>query len=434
MKPRVLSATRVADPRAIALDEDLLVQARRAGISLTAMLEEINPSADDSDTDAFERQLIRFNIRTQADLERGIPASTIDEFWHPLRLDGSALEREDWGLADALGSNRFFASNQPQSWALFPEYINRIVRATPLADDVLASLVGVTTVINTNTYQAVYLQDNVINRRLLRTAEGTDFPTLFVKVGENTVYLEKYGAAIESTYEWTRRVQVPLFTIWLSRIAAQLRLDMAAQAADVLVNGDGNSNSATNYNVSTLDPSAPWGDGTAAGSGNSGADSVTVTDPYLQRIGDPNATSVIQRKLTYNAFLQWRTSLYALGMTHVVGRMNEILQILTLQMPTINPTMLLGLLQNGASYGIGTIQLPQSDLWGNLQIVYLPFAAGGLLIGLNRESALEMLVEQGSELTETDKNVRNQTNELVISQVSGFDRIISSACSTLTFA
>jgi len=413
--------TRVADPREVVVGEDLIRTVRRSGMSVSAYLEQVDPSPEGARTDAFQRQLARFNIRTKANLERGIPASSINEFWHPKELDGTTQLADDRWMPEDATTKRFFASNQPQSWALFPEYINRILRATPLADDVLADLVAETTVIDSQSYQAIYLVDQVPNRRTFRIAEGAEIPRIFVKVGLQNVTLQKYGVVMEATYEYSRLVRIPIFTLYLSRIRQQIRLDLASEAAYVLVNGDGNNNAATNFNVSALDATAPAGPG-------------AVTDPYLARIGDSGAVSTIAKKLTYQAWLSWRTSLYALPMTTIVGRQNELLQLLQLQMPSINPTLLLALADGQSQGGMGRLKLPKNDMWGDAQLVYLPFAPGGMLIGLNKNFALEMLVQQGSDLTETDKDILSQKNFTTLTQNSGFDKIIASASSTLTFA
>lgn len=413
--------------RGVPVGQEFLEKVRRSRRSMSAYLEEVDPTPAGERMDAYQRQLARFNIRTKSDLTRGIPSSSVDEFWHPVRLDGTALRIEDWappkermGDFDA-DTQRFFASNQPQSWALFPEYINRILRTVPLADDALASLIAVTEMIDTATFQGIYLQDSVINRRSYRVGENGELPRLFVKVGAQTVSLVKYGAALEGTYEYSRRIKLPVFGIFLQRIRQQMRLDLASEACAVLVNGDGNNNAALNYTVSALDPTAPAGPG-------------TVTDPYLSRIGDPAATSTIAKKLTYPAWLSWRTSLYALKMTHVVGRMQEILQLLQIQMPSINPTLLLALLAPGNDTGMGKLKLPQNDMWGDLQVVYLPFAPGGLLIGINNEYALQMLMETGSDLTETDKDILQQRNFITMSENTGFNKLITSASSTLSLS
>jgi len=407
--------TRYSDPRELPTPFDAMRIAHEAGLSLSAYYEQIQPTPDGSRLDAYERQLQRFNIRTQDDLVRGVIASTVEEFWTPTRFDGSKLTTADWA---AEGTR--FESNEPQSWALFPEFINRILRVQPLAEDVLSSLVAVTTPINSASYQAIYLQDTLAERQLSRTAEGAELARMFVKLAFQAKGLVKYGIALEMTYEILRRLRLPIFTVIVERVRSQIRLDQAAEAVDVLVNGDGNNNSANNFNVSTLDPTAPAGPG-------------TVTDPYLSQIGDPTANSTIAKRLTYSAFLTWRASLYPLGMTTIVGRMNELLQVLTLQMPNIDPTMLLALLEGGADAQMGRVKLPNNNLWRDVDMIYLPSAPGGMLIGLNHEQALEMLMEEGSDIAENDRDILRQRQFMTISQDTAFDKIISSASTTLSF-
>ena len=413
-----VGATRYSDPRDVPLAQDLIDIAERSHMTLSALLEEIQPNPD-SGLDAYERQLARFNIRSQPDHQRGIPASRVEEFWNPRDIAGQPLAQDQW-LSD--DGKRFFASNQPQSWALFPEYINRLLRYTPLPADVLDELISNTEIIDSGAFQSVYLNDSAPARRMSRVGEGAELPRMFVQTSIQSVALGKYGVMLETTYEVVRRLRLPIFETILMRVRQQIRLDMSAEAAYVLVNGDGNSNPAINYNISNLDSAAPAGPG-------------TVYDPYLQRIGDPNPSSTISKLLTYKAFLTWRTASYPLPFTAIVGRMNEILQVLTLQMPTINPTLLLALLNNNAnSVGMGKVEIGEGDLWGNVKLIYLPFAPPGVLIGLNKTFALQMLMEQNSDITETDKDIKSQKNYLTISQSVDFDKIISSASSTLTFA
>jgi len=410
----IQTADRLADPREAPVGIDMVRRARAAGLTVSAYLNEVQPGDPDDELDAYERQLARFNIRTEDDHRSGLPASTVGEFWKPKTNDGKRdLPREQW-------ATERFESNQPQSWALFPEFINRILRVQPLADDVLADLIAVMTGVDEPVYQSIYLKDTVQGRRLSRVAEGEELPRLFGKIVSQSVTLPKYGGALEMTYEILRRIRIPLFTVITERVRAQVRQDQAADAVDVLVNGDGNNNAATNYNVTTLDSAAPAGPG-------------TVTDPYLAQQGDPAATSTIAKKLTYQAWLQWRASMYPLGMTAVVGRMNEILQVLTLQMPTINPTLLLGLLEGGnGQVKMGRVELPDSEIWSDVKLIYLPYAPGGMLVGLNKSQALEMLMENDSEIAENDADILHQRRYLTMSQNVGFSKIITSASTTLS--
>jgi hypothetical protein len=406
--------TRYADAREVPQGVELVRQVRESKKTLSAFLEECNPSDEGEENDAYERQLERYDIRTQDDTVRGIPASTVGEFKDPRAASGQPLERSRWA-ADGVR----FESNQPESWALFPEYINRLMRVQPLAEDVLNYLVAVTTTINEAGYQSIYLQDTVTERRMSRVAEGAEIPRIFARIATQSAHLDKYALALEMTYEVLRRIRIPLFDVIVGRVRSQIRLDQAAQAVDVVVNGDGNNNAAQNFNVSTLDPSA------AAGPG-------TVTDPYLAQIGDPTATSTIAKRLTYPALLQWRASLYPMGMTTIFGRMNELLQVLTLQFPSVDPTALLAMLEGGDQAQMGRVKLPTNNLWRDVNLVYLPSAPGGLLVGINGDAALEMLMEDGSDISENDRDILRQRTVMTVSQNTSFDKILQSASTTLS--
>lgn len=407
-----------ANFRDLTLGGNFGITARNEGKTITQKLEEEDPSAqyrgtEFEGTDAYERQLIRFNIRTRTDWKRMLPASTLDDFVNPKDERGNAVKPSD---------TRFFASDQPQSWILYPEFINRQMRIIPLPGDVLEEIVGMVTPVDTDLYKTIYLNDNIqtapgqAQRQLVRVGEGVEIPPMTIGTFENGVKLNKHGIALRGTYETYRRLRVDLFSIFLARIAMQIKLDLATEASNVLVNGDGNSNSAPNYNVSSLDPAAPAGPG-------------TVTDLVT------SATSSITKGLTYASWIKWRASLYPLAMTTVVGRLNELIQILTLQMPNIDPLTFLALLQQPDQRAqTGTMRMAVNVFGSQISLVYHPWAPGGLLTGLDKRFGVEQLIETNSSLTETDKDIRTQMNEIVISQVTGFDKFLTLASSTLTFA
>lgn len=395
--------------------------------SLSQLLEDADPTDEYPvgdplrELDAYERQLHAYDIRLEADLKTMRPASKLEQFVDPVRETGS-----DQG-------KRFFASDQPQSWVLYPEYINRQMRIIPLPEDVLGEIVSIVTPTDSDLYKTIYLNDNIqtapgqAQRQLVRVDQGAEIPAITIKTFENGVKLNKYGLALKGSYETYRRLRVDLFTLFLARIAMQIKLDLATFALNVIQNGDGNANAAPNYNVSTLDPQAGAGPG-------------VVTDLVTSQ------TSTISKNLTYLAWLKFRASLYPLKLTTVVGRLNEILQVLVLQMPNIDPLALLALLQQGnqaARSGMGaaggdagasgglSIAVP---IFGTMtRLVYHPWAPGGVLVGLDKRFAVEQLIEANSSLTETDKDIRTQLNEIVISQVVGFDKFLVLASSTLTF-
>lgn len=347
---------------------ELLMESRKAKMTLTNYLESIDPSENYNDgMDAFERQLFVAGIRTTSDFAKGIYADPIE---------------------------RFYMSDQPASPVLFPEFINRQVRVALLAPPILDELVAITTPIDSDSYRTIYLQDTVSQRQLRRVSEGGELPRLKVLTSEKAVSLRKYGAILEGSYEAYRRMRIDLFSLHLSRIALQAMLDKSQEALDVIINGDGNSNAATNYNLTALDP----------------------------------ATTV--SKLTYYAWLRWGLKLWPYQLTTVVGGEAELLSVLTLQFPNINPLMILSMLQNQGPVSM-KLELAQ-DIWTNIRLVYLQSAPANVLTGIDRRNALEMVLEIGGSITETDRIISKQLNEIAITEVLAFSQIMPQAISTMT--
>lgn len=380
-------------------------------LSFSQLLEQINPTPSQGErsydgTDAFQRQLKRFNLRTQSDPLRGIPASSLSEFWKP-------------EMPVTRDTANTFTSGDPQSWILFPEFINRQMRVTPLAQDVLGELVAKVTPIDSAGYKTIYMNDTQEQRRLKHTGERAELPTVYIQTSEHNVYVKKYGLRIVTSYEYMRRVKLDIFSLFLQRIAAQNKLDQATMGMDIILNGDGNGNAAPNWNMSTMNASAPAGPG-------------IVYDTYLVLYGYANQSSSITKTFDYQTWLRFKATLWPMQMSTIVGRLYELLQILTLQFPNINPLLLLAQFdQKGAN--IGTIELAQG-IWGSVRLVYMPFMPGGLIVGMDRSLLLEQLIEVNSNITESARNIIDQTNMITVSQNIGFNKIINESGITLTYA
>jgi hypothetical protein len=353
--------------------EEITVKAMEAGMTLTGYLEELDPSHRYSNDDpygkldAFERQLMEAGIRTKSDPSKGIYA-------HPVE--------------------RFYASDQPASPILFPEYINRQIRTFLIVPPILDEIVAITTPVDADSYRTIYLQDTTATRRMARVTELAELPTVKVVTSEKSISLKKYGVRILGSYEAFRRMRIDLFSLHLARIALQAQLDKSSEALDVLINGDGNANPATNYNLTSLD------------------------------------SSTVAGKLTYFAWLRFGLKLWPYQLNTVVAGEAELLAILTLQFPNVNPLMLLSMLTSGAPVDM-KVELAQG-VWTTIRLVYFPLAPANVLTGINKQTALEMVIEVGASLTETDRVISRQFNEITISEVVGFGQLLPQAIQTLT--
>lgn len=343
---------------------------REDNTSLSAFLNRVDKdhfyNGELSRMDAYERQLAIAGIHTQSDPTKGVYADKVE---------------------------RFFQSNVPGSQVLFPEFINRTMRQTKLAPDILPFILATTTGIAAgDSYRTIYTTDDATQRRLYRVDQTAEMARTKLTVSEHLVKLYKYGRILEGSYEFFRRVTIDLFAIILARIALQTNLDKAATAIDVAVNGDGNSNPATNYNQSDLD---------------------TGTNP------------------TFKAYINFSLQFYPYRLTTLIGNAAALTAFLTIQYPNINPLSVLSFLSNGGAYAPQAVEMPQ-PLFNNVQFIYLPDAPSNTLIGLDKDYALEMVVENGSNLVETDRIVQRQVNDVVISEVVGFAKIFPEATKTWT--
>jgi len=206
----------------IPLSEDLLVQARSQGISLTEILEDLDPTAPDGGLDAFERQLALAGIRVS-----GTNSDTID---------------------------RFFASTETA--VLFPEFVSRSIRTGKTDFKALDRIVASRTRIDSDTYKTLYMDDSVLvdaDRRLARVGEGGELPRLDIKISEHSVRIKKFGRYIEVSYEALRRKTTSVVSVFLKAIGYQIQKDKFEEALDVLINGDGNNNAASVANTAVDD-------------------------------------------------------------------------------------------------------------------------------------------------------------------------------------
>ena len=178
-------------------------------------LESIDPSENYKGTnleglDAFERQLKRFDIKL-----KGAGSSTVD---------------------------KFFATTD--SAVLFPEYVSRAVRQGIEEGKHLDSIVATKTNIEGLDYRTITSIPTADEKELKEVAEGAQIPETVIHTQENLVTLKKRGRMLVASYEAIRFQRLDLFTVTLRQIGAYIARSQFKDAVNVLIEGDGNNNSA----------------------------------------------------------------------------------------------------------------------------------------------------------------------------------------------
>ena len=191
---------------------------RESGKSFVQVLEELDPSEKYKNTpieglDAYQRQLKRFDIKA-----KGAGSDCVEKFFHTT-----------------------------ESSVLFPEYVARSVRAGMEEGNILPSITASVTRFDGLDYRSVYSAATEDGKSLKRVEEGAAIPQTEIKVQDNLVRLHKRGRMLVASYEAIRFQRLDLFAVMLRQIGSQIMRMHLDDAIDVILNGDGNSNSAASY-------------------------------------------------------------------------------------------------------------------------------------------------------------------------------------------
>jgi len=363
-------------------------QAIEAGVPLSVFLETLDPSEKGSRTDAFQRQLRQAGIRTRSNPEAGYWSSEASMFFDTTA--GRALYPEffarEWRKvsfaspkerAILLSSDSVLGTfERPYNDVGGPRWNNQFEPAIPLSE-----VVAMTSPIRGEDYRSLYMTYDANQLRLFRVGESAEIPMANLESSERSIRLRKYGRGLRATYEQMRRVRVDKLAWWIRWMAVQSEVDKLEAALTVLVSGDGNAGTAaTEYNLLTLDPLAIAGE--------------------LSMVG----------------WLKFRM-LFAppYVMTTSLSQIDEAVQMVLLNMGTANIP-----LQGQNLGGIGNSLTPINSTADGVRYGWLEGAPNNKYVGFDRRAALEQVVEIGSEITETERFITNQTQVIVMTENNAF--------------
>lgn len=270
---------------------------------------------------------------------------------------------------------KFFQTSN--SAALFPEYVSRAVRQGMERADILPNIVATVTDIDGMDYRSIVSAPIEDDKSLKVVAEGAQIPQTVVKTRENLVKLHKRGRMLVASYEALRFQRLDLFTVTLNQIGAYIARAQLKDAIDVILNGDGNNNAAGVVSAAS-------------------SESVEYTD-----------------------LLKLWSALSPYELNTILAPTEEMQKILALsQMQDSNA---------GLDFqGTGKMITPMGAA-----LLHAPEMAGGKIIGLDKNCALEM-VQAGGVVTDYDKLIDRQLERAAITCTAGFSKIFTEAAKTLS--
>lgn len=353
---------------------DLVKQTAAEGKTLSQKLEELDPSSaysgDLGKLDAYQRQLLKHNVFPFSDPKAGIQSTQLDVF---------------------------FQTPDPELKSLFPEFIERSIREEKMQDSILPYLIALTQTISGNSYRATYIDDDKKAQSKRRVPIGTPLPKVTMKPREHTNTIYKFGVALEAPYELTRWMSLDYFNLFIRRESKQAALDEAETAIGTLINGDGNAN----------------------------------TKALETKITDLGGTA---NELAYEPWLVWVSKFRPYTLTTVVGGEQEIAKFLNMDFPNIDPLKVLSLLRADRATSINVQLAP--NVYGDITLVltdHSSLAGQKKLLCLDKNFALQRLVEAGSNIVENGRYIEKQTDILTISENAGYSIIFPTAAKILNY-
>ena len=326
--------------KTISIDKSMY---NRKGKTFSQVLEELDPSTNYKNTpleklDAFGRQLKRFDIRVS-----GAQSDMVEKFFQT-----------------------------SSSAALFPEYVSRAIKLGMEYANALPDITATVTKIDGMDYRSIVSDPDDDTRSLKVVSEGAFLPQTTIKTQESLVKLLKRGRMLVSTYEALRFQRLDLFTVTLKQIGAYIARTQLADAVNVLVNGDGNSNGAKVINAS------------ASGT------------------------------LKYTDLVRLWTELtpYELNTLLVPTALMEKI----LAMPEMQDSQ-----ATLDFHGTGRMITPMGA-----KLIHVPTLDSDKSVGIDKTCALEM-VQAGDVLVDYDKLIDRQLERAAVSVISGFAKLFNDA-------
>lgn len=298
-------------------------------------------------------------------------------------LDAYQRQLKRFGIrpsgSDSSVVGKFFKTSDAA--VLFPEYVSRAVRYGMDEASFLPDIIATTTNIDSMDYRAMNLVMTNQNATMNVVSEGDALSTADFSVSDRTIKLKKRGRLLSTSYDVLRFQRLDVVSIALKRIGSYLAQSLMADAIDVIINGDTTGTSANAASQHTLSS------------------------------GEYSYAELID---FWNEFAPYE--------------MNTILAS-----PTVTATLLkLSEFRDSKAglnfHGTGKLITPIGAKLIRTSHITDP----KMLIGLDKNCALEM-VKVGDIETDYGKLVDHQLEQIAITAITGFAKIIPEASKTLSY-
>lgn len=395
--------------------KNIMQEAAAAGMNLTNYLEKrVDPTGDgwtgtDAQTDAFGRLMQASGITWRSEPDSGIWADTFGDIF--ANEDTRALLPEYGNRVWRSAKTNGYAPQVVQSrgWLMTEDDQALGTALRPYAQSAIAlrkemepafgigELLAFTTPIEGTAYKRIYLDGGTdADMHYTPIGEAARIPRANITTSEKYVRINKYGKAIQLSYEALRNTPIDRIGLFIAQLALNNEEDRIEEALSVILNGDGTANTAATVV----------------------ADSDLVT----------GATD-----LTFEVWLAFKASFRRpYHMTHVFARTAEGVKLQLLSHDA--SVSFYNGSESARAIGAGAIVRINEIYDGLVRLGETSGVPAKSLLGLDARYALGRLTEIGSEIAETVKFIENQTQLLTFTEVEGFEVVDAKAAKLLDFS
>jgi hypothetical protein len=303
----------------------------------------------------------------------------------------------DRGITLQLASNSF--QTYPGTRAMFPPVIDDMItwQSRQVIFERKENIVAQTrTVARPEVESTIVKDDSDARAGTQAVAEFGRIPVYTLRTGEKTVKFFKHGSAIRMSYEFDRRASLDILTPFLTRIAREMEKSKCDAAVDLLING---------YSGDT--------DGYGA-----------APEVNQSTYATPAGFSHTNGTLAWEGFMYWLVQRAKAGVPvdTIIGNWDAWFQwqkLLATPGASMGPTVLQILEAAGVKIDVSGPNV----LAANIKFALSSQAPANKLIGITKGEAVEELVEAGSQISESERAILNQSITMVKTENSGFKLI-----------
>lgn len=358
-------------------------KSRMAGLELAAQAKEYGLPMDD---------FLRFAVDLNASDEgKKLAEAGLDGYEAALCYLGLPV-KNDYSKKISLAATNETFQTYPGTRLMFPQVIDSILKWSSNQDylENVAALVGNSRTISGTEMISMVADSDEDAEGTFLIAEGADIPVRKIKSSEYAVKMHKHGSGYEVTYEFDRRAAVDIMVPYVSRINRRLELSKVALATQILINGDGAHKAAPVVKQSEMAPKA-------------------------------NAEHKAG-KLVYGGILAWLVDRAGNGahapIDTVVGNYDMYLQWMLMFTPTLSSTSQVDAMAKVGGPNVSTAGIP--GMFVPIKFALSSSVPAGKLIGFTKAETLEELVEAGSQISESERAIKNQKITYVKTEVTGY--------------